>query len=210
MVEGVKTMKQLRDAHSMGKTLLTCVVPLRLDKARRWIGLGLVLVLSGCQNASGPQPSWKVFALQRQQPHDGLAVVNQPDGFGLHIYLETDTSNPQQCKPRWLPDPARLFNGNGTHPFSSGVATREEFFAAVGRDAVRQALEKELKALCAARAPQAQWQWMEPPRKTSEVTPVRLPALEERHLLTDPGEEKARQEALLTNPSQTTDSASRQ
>lgn len=203
-------MKQPRDAHSMGMTLLTCVVALRLCKARRWMGLGLVLVLSGCQGAHGPQPSWKVFALPRQQPHDGLAVVNQPDGFGLHIYLETDTSNPQQCQPRWLPDPARLFNGNGTHPFSSGVATRDEFFAAVGRDAVRQALERELKALCAARAPKARWQWTEPPKEASQVMPVRLPALEERHLLTDPGEEQARQEALLTNPSQTTDSASRQ
>ena len=31
---------------------------------------------------------------------------------------------------RWLVDPARLFNGNGTAPFSSGVASRTEFFEA--------------------------------------------------------------------------------
>jgi hypothetical protein len=139
-----------------------------------------------------------------------LAVVNQPDGYGLHIYLETDTSDPQRCQPRWIPDPARLFNGNGSHPFSSGVATREEFFAAVARDDVQMMLQQELKALCAARAPQAPWTWLPPPRQASEVESVRLPAVEERHLLTDPWAERSRQEALLANPSQTTDSASRQ
>ena len=74
-------------------------------------------------------------------PHDGLAVVNQPDGYGLHIFLETDTSDPAMCRPRWLPDPARLFNGNGSTPFSSGLATRAEFFAAVARKRRAQAVE---------------------------------------------------------------------
>ena len=172
---------------------------------------GVLLVLSGCGGSPDPERiSWRVFPLQRRQLHDGLAVVNQPDGYGLHIYLETDTSDPQRCQPRWIPDPARLFNGNGSHPFSSGVATREEFFAAVARDDVRQGLEQELKALCAARAPQATWTWVAPPGQPSDVEPVRLPAVEERHLLTDPGAEQARQEELLENPSQTTDSASRQ
>ncbi len=172
---------------------------------------GVLLAVSGC--GAPPEPptaSWKVFPLQRRQPHDGLAVVNQPDGYGLHLYLETDTRDPQRCQPRWIADPARLFNGNGSHPFSSGVATREEFFAAVARDDVQKALEHELKALCAARSPQATWTWLAPPRQASEVEPLRLPAVEERHLLTDPGAERARQEALLANPSQTTDSASRQ
>jgi hypothetical protein len=103
-----------------------------------------------------------------------------------------------------------LFNGNGSYPFSSGVATREEFFEVVARDDVQTMLKQELKALCAARAPQAPWTWVAPPRQASEVEPVRLPALEERHLLTDPGAEQARQEELLANPSQTIDSASRQ
>ncbi|MGC6482567.1 MAG: hypothetical protein ACON4T_03235 [Synechococcus sp.] len=190
--------------------LLICAVPLRVCKTRLGIGAALVLGLSGCHGIQRSQPSWKVFALERQQPHDGLAVVNQPDGYGLHIYLETDTSNPQRCQPRWLPDPARLFNGNGTTPFSAGVATRAEFFAAVSRPQVRRALQQELKALCAARAPKARWQWVDPPNEASQVKPVQLPALEERHLLTDPEQEQARQEALLANPSQTTDSASRQ
>ena len=101
---------------------------------------------------------------ERHSPHDGVAVVNQPDGYGLHIYLETDTSFPGVCRPRWLPDPARLFNGNGSTPFSSGLATREEFFDAVARRDVRGLLKSELKALCQARAPEDRWQWIEPPR----------------------------------------------
>ena len=181
--------------------------PMRM--ASLLFGAGVMLALTAC-NSSEPRPAWKVFPLQRHQAHDGLAVVNQPDGYGIHLYLETDTTDRAVCKPRWLVDPARLFNGNGSHPFSSGVATRQEFFAAVGRKDVRSALEEQLKALCMAREPQARWLWIEPPRQSSDVKPLHLPALEEHHLLTDPAEEKARQEALLTNPSQTTDSASRQ
>ena len=41
------------------------------------------------------------------QPHaapDGLAVVNQPDGYGVHIWLDTDTAKPGsatalECRP---------------------------------------------------------------------------------------------------------------
>ncbi|MEB3158106.1 MAG: hypothetical protein VKK03_01450 [Synechococcus sp.] len=170
--------------------------------------MGVLLSLSACTD--GGSSGLKVFPLQRSQPHDGLAVVSQPDGFGLHIYLETDTSKPDRCQPRWLPDPARLFNGNGTTPFSSGVATRSEFFAAVVRPEVRRALQQELKALCAARAPKARWHWIDPPTQASAVESLRLPAWEEKHLLTDPKQEQVRQDALVPKPSQTTDSASRQ
>ena len=183
----------------------------RFPRAFQLAGLALVLGLGACSRGQRvAQPSWAVFPLQRHEPHDGLAVVNQPDGYGLHIYLETDRTQAGQCQPRWLVDPARLFNGNGSHPFSSGVATRDEFFEVVGRDEVRRALQQELKALCLARAPQARWRWVDPPRSPAQVSPLALPALEEQHVLTNPGEEQARQEALLANPSQTTDSASRQ
>ena len=91
---------------------------------------GVALLLGACAPPKEP-PSWRLFSLKRHSPHDGVAVVNQPDGYGVHIYLETDTSFPGVCRPRWLPDPARLFNGNGSTPFSSGLATREEFFDAV-------------------------------------------------------------------------------
>ena len=124
-------------------------------------------------------------------------MVNQPDGFGLHIYLETDTSFPGVCRPRWLPDPARLFNGNGSTPFSSGLATRQEFFDAVARSDVRALLKGELKALCLARAPEDRWQWTEPPRKEDQVVPVQLPSLEEEDLLTNPVEELKRARQLL-------------
>jgi hypothetical protein len=157
---------------------------------------GVALLLGAC-TASKEPPSWRLFPLQRHVPHDGVAVVNQPDGFGLHIYLETDTSFPRVCRPRWLPDPARLFNGNGSTPFSSGLATRQEFFDAVARSDVRALLKGELKALCLARAPEDRWQWTEPPRKEDQVVPVQLPSLEEEDLLTNPVEELKRARQLL-------------
>ena len=160
--------------------------------------VALTLLTTACGAPEEP-PSWKVFPLQRYSSHDGLAVVNQPDGYGLHIFLETDTSDPESCEPRWLPDPARLFNGNGTTPFSSGLATRAEFFEAVARSEVTRASEKELEALCLDRAPDARWVWSEPPRSDSEVEPVQLPALEQEDLLTNPVEELKRVKQLLRN-----------
>lgn len=157
---------------------------------------GVALLLGACAAPNEP-PSWRLFPLQRHVPHDGAAVVNQPDGYGLHIYLETDTSFPGVCRPRWLPDPARLFNGNGSTPFSSGLATRQEFFDAVARSDVRALLKGELKALCLARAPDDRWQWTEPPRKAEQVVPVQLPSLEEEDLLTNPVEELKRARQLL-------------
>ena len=157
---------------------------------------GVALLLGACGTPKEP-PSWRLFPLQRHSPHDGVAVVNQPDGYGLHIYLETDTSFRGVCRPRWLPDPARLFNGNGSIPFSSGLATREEFFNAVARRDVRALLKSELKALCQARAPEDRWQWTAPPRSDDQVVPVQLPSLEEEDLLTNPVEELKRARQLL-------------
>ena len=157
---------------------------------------GVAWLLAACGAPKEP-PSWQLFPLQRYTPHDGVAVVNQPDGYGLHIYLETDTSFRGVCRPRWLPDPARLFNGNGSTPFSSGLATRQEFFDAVARSDVRALLKGELKALCLARAPEDRWQWTEPPRKEDQVVPVQLPSLEEEDLLTNPVEELKRARQLL-------------
>ena len=156
----------------------------------------VALLLGACAAPKEP-PSWRLFPLQRHVPHDGVAVVNQPDGYGLHIYLETDTSFSGVCRPRWLPDPARLFNGNGSSPFSSGLATRQEFFDAVARSDVRALLKGELRALCLARAPEDRWQWTEPPRKEEQVVPVQLPSLEEEDLLTNPVEELKRAGQLL-------------
>ena len=160
--------------------------------------LGLVIGLLSCGVSSEP-PSWRIFALQRHGAHDGLAVVNQPDGYGIHIVLETDTSDRDVCQPRWLPDAARLFNGNGTTPFSSGLASRGEFFQAVTRRDVLRALQGELKQLCALRAPEARWTWTKPPLSEAEVIPVELPALEEEDLLTNPVEELKRLKQLIKN-----------
>ena len=162
------------------------------------MGLTLVaLVLNGCGSPPAKDATWRIFPLQRNTPHDGLAVVNQPDGYGMHVFLETDTSDPAFCRPRWLPDPARLFNGNGSTAFSSGLATRQEFFDAVQRKDVTLQLQEQLKLLCQARAPEATWQWTEPPRSDDEVVPVRLPALEQEDLLTNPVEELKRLKQLL-------------
>ena len=152
-------------------------------------------LLSACSQKKAT--TWKVFPLQRNTPHDGLAVVSQPDGYGVHLYLETDTSDPGVCSPRWLPDPARLFNGNGSAPFSSGLAPRSEFLSAVNRREVRNTLKQELEALCKLRAPKARWHWLEPPLKASELTPVSFPALEYPDLLIDPAEEQEREDKLL-------------
>jgi hypothetical protein len=100
-----------------------------------------------------------------------------------------------------LPDAARLFNGNGSTPFSSGLAGRTEFFQAVARRDVLRALQGELQQLCALRAPQARWTWTKPPRSEAEVIPVELPALEEEDLLTNPVEELKRLKQLMKNQS---------
>ena len=63
---------------------------------------GLVIGLLSCGVSSEP-PSWRIFALQRHAAHDGLAVVNQPDGYGIHIVLETDTSDPVSYTHLTLP-----------------------------------------------------------------------------------------------------------
>ena len=90
-----------------------------------------------------------------------------------------------------------MFNGNGSRPFSSGLATRAEFFEAVARRDVRNLLARELEALCRDRAPEDRWQWTEPPRTPDQVVPVQLPALEEGELLVSPVEELRRVEMLL-------------
>tara|TARA_B100001173_G_C15494100_1_gene340191 strand:+ start:68 stop:496 length:429 start_codon:yes stop_codon:yes gene_type:complete len=137
--------------------------------------------------------------LQRHGVHDGLAVVNQPDGYGIHIVLETNTSDKAVCQPHWLPDAARLFNGNGTVPFSSSLANRNGFFQAVARGDVLRTLQSELKHLCALRAPQSRWTWTNPPRSEAEVIPVEMPALEEEDLLANPAEELKRLKELIKN-----------
>ena len=160
--------------------------------------LAAALLASGCVPAHRT-PSWAVYPLQRRSPHDGLAVVSQPNGYGLHIWIGTDTSESGICQPRWNPDPARLFNGNGTAPFSSGLASREDFFEAVARADVLRALRQESEALCLSREPRRSFRWLEPPRNAGEVKADPLPLLQEEDLLSDP-EAVQRQEDQLLNP----------
>ncbi len=174
------------------------MIPPALRRFRCSGGLLLLLAvaMAGCVPAHR-SASWAIFPLQRNQPHDGLAVVSQPDGYGLHIWLETDTAQQGVCRPRWLVDPARLFNGNGSAPFSSGLATRAEFFEAVARKDVQRALKRELEALCQQRAPRAQWQWTDPPRKPADVKVQTFPLVEEQDLLPAPSEVRQEEEELM-------------
>ena len=57
------------------------MVPLRL--LRPLTTTGLMLALVSCQ--TNISQGMRVYPLSRTQPHDGLAVVNQPDGYGVHI-----------------------------------------------------------------------------------------------------------------------------
>ncbi|WP_254988036.1 hypothetical protein [Cyanobium sp. ATX 6E8] len=159
------------------------------------IALGAAL-LSACVPAHR-HASWAIYPLQRVVPNDGLAVVSQPDGYGLHIWLDTDTRQSGRCQPRWSVDTARLFNGNGTAPFSSGLAPRQEFFEAVARADVHRALRQQSEALCRARAPRSSFSWVEPPRNAGEVKPETYPLLEEPDLLSDPNAVLEQEERLL-------------
>ncbi|MFZ9282890.1 MAG: hypothetical protein ACO24U_09385 [Prochlorococcaceae cyanobacterium] len=169
-------------------------------RRRLWAALTagpvLAALLAGCVPAHR-RASWAIYPLQRRVPHDGLAVVSQPDGYGLHIWVETDTSESGRCKPRWSADPARLFNGNGSAPFSSGLASQVEFFEAVARADVRRALRRLSEALCKARAPRSSFVWLEPPRQASEVKSSSFPLLEGPDLISDPNEVLRREDQLL-------------
>ena len=122
---------------------------------------GLIVFLMGC-GAPAPQeepPSWKVFALKRYTAHDGLAVVNQPDGYGS-TFTQKLTRALRICRPRWLPDQPGCSTATA-HPFSSALP-RVLSFAAVERPDVIEALQTELQALCLAEL-QKPWEWIQPP-----------------------------------------------
>ena len=144
-------------------------------------GLLLALVLVGCVPRA-QRPSGRILVLPRHQPHDGLAVVTQPGGVGLHLWLDTDTRRAGVCRPRWHGDAARLQGGDGPHPRSAGRAPRQEWLAALARGPLRLALRRSSEALCRERAPLARFQWQGPPRTAAALEalePAPLPALPE-------------------------------
>ena len=159
----------------------------------------LAAALAGCVPAD-QRPSGRVYALPRHQPNDGLAVVSRTGGEGLHIWIETDTARPGVCRPRWLPDAARLRGGNGPQPTSFGLAPREEFFQALDRGTVRLALRRQMEALCRQRAPGSTFLWEPPPRTAAEHRPPVLPLLEEPDLLSDPRAIRRAEKQLLGLP----------
>ncbi len=180
-------------------------VPPACPPAQRLLGLPLsglpmlAMLLAGCVPAD-QRPSGRVYPFQRHQPNDGLAVVSWPGGEGLHIWIETDTSRPGVCRPRWLPDAARLRGGNGPRPTSFGLAPRQEFFQAQERGTVRLALRRQAEALCRQRAPDSVFLWEPPPRNAAEHRPPVLPLLEEPELLSDPRAIRRAEKTLLGLP----------
>lgn len=144
--------------------------------------------------------SGRVFPLPRHGPGDGLAVVTAAGGSGLHIWLDPDTSRPGLCRPRWNPDAARLRGGDGARPSSSGLAPRQEFYAALRRGRVRLALRQQMALLCRDRAPGRRFLWQEPPRSDADYRPEPLPLWEEQHLLSNPTAVRRAEKQLLGIP----------
>ncbi|MFN9622214.1 MAG: hypothetical protein ACK587_05185 [Cyanobacteriota bacterium] len=159
----------------------------------------LALLLPGCVPAT-ERPSWRVYALPRQRPDDGLAVVTRPGGEGLHLWLDVNTGEPGRCTPIWNPDGARLRGGDGDHPASMGRAPREEFFQALGHGRVRLALRQQMERLCRERAPASAFAWQPPPRTLRDLPPERLPLLEARDLLSHPRAVRRAEKKLLGQP----------
>ena len=159
----------------------------------------LATLLAACVPAA-ERPSWRVFALPRQRPGDGLAVVNRPHGEGVHLWLDVRTDRREHCQPIWNPDGARLRGGNGPHPTSMGRAPREEFFEVLRHGPVRLALRRQMERLCRERAPESVMVWQPPPRGPQDLPPERLPLLEEGELLSHPRAVRRAEKKLLGQP----------
>lgn len=160
--------------------------------------------LGGCVPAAERASGW-VYPLPRHQPNDGMAVGTRPGGEGLHLWLDTDTSIPGQCSPRWNPDAARLQRGRSESPSSGGRAPRQEFYAAMARGPVRWQLRRQFAALCRQRAPQSRFLWREPPRRAEDFRPRAYPLVEEGNLLSDPRAVLRAEKRLLGQPLQAED-----
>lgn len=178
----------------MARVLLRWPVPRRLSL----LLLGLTL-LAGCVPAE-ERPSWRVYALPRLRPGDGLAVVNRPRGEGLHLWLTVRTGEKGVCRPGWNPDAARLRGGNGERPTSMGRAPREEFFEALGHGAVRLALRRQMEQLCRQVAPESRFAWLPPPRSARDLPAERLVLLEEADLLSHPTAVRRGEKLLMGQP----------
>jgi hypothetical protein len=157
------------------------------------------LLLAGCVPAV-ERPSWRIYALPRQRPGDGLAVVNRAGGEGLHLWLEVSTAKKGVCSPIWTPDAARLRGGDGARPTSMGRAPRGEFFEAMAHGPVRLAVRRQLERLCRERAPDSTFRWQAPPRGPKDLAPETLPLLEAKDLLSHPRAVRRAEKQLLGLP----------
>ena len=174
--------------------------PLRRPSALAILTLAAGLAsLTGCVPAAERASGW-MFVLPRHQPNDGLALGTRPAGEGLHLWLDTDTSEAGRCSPRWNPDAARLQGGTSASPTSSGRAPRQEFYAAMARGTVRWQLHRQFAALCQQRAPERRFVWREPPRRAADFQPTGYPMVEERNLLSNPKAVLRAEKRLLGQP----------
>lgn len=170
-------------------------LPLRLPLLLAWVALLMV----GCVPAE-ERPSWRVYALPRQRPGDGLAVVTRPRGEGLHLWLDVRTGQKGPCRPSWNPDGARLRGGNGERPTSTGRAPREEFFQALEHGRVRLALRQQMELLCRQMAPDRPFAWQPPPLTPKDLPPEQPPMVQEADLLSHPTAVRRAEKLLLGQP----------
>jgi hypothetical protein len=161
--------------------------------------LATALAVGGCVTGE-THSSGLILPLPRRSPGDGLAVVNGPQGQGIHIWLDPDTSVAGICQPRWNPDPARLRRRPDGTLTSGGRAPRQEFYEALRRGPVRLALRRQLAILCRQRAPASRFLWREPPRSDAAFLPVLQPLWEEEHLLSNPTAVRRSEKQLLGLP----------
>ena len=79
------------DLAILGRYTMTCQRGIEL-----MVRLLTMVVMAGLLSACAQKKAttWKVFPLQRNTPHDGLAVVSQPDGYGVHPVSYTHLTLP--------------------------------------------------------------------------------------------------------------------
>jgi len=144
---------------------------------QRMLLLLLAGSLVGCRPSVGA--SWAIYPLPHHAYHDELAVVNQPDGFGLHIWLETTQASWTLGTTLVSRCPLARSTATGAHRSARvGPPGRSSRGCGTPRPDVLRVLESELEAPCAARLRGAEGIWVVPPRSSEEAVTKSLPLLE--------------------------------
>jgi len=164
---------------------------------QRMLLLLLAGSLVGCRPSVGA--SWAIYPLPHHAYHDELAVVNQPDAFGLHIWLETTQASLDSGYHTGLRVPLAHSTATGAHlsarVWPSGRSSSRLWHAPMccwfSRVGLRPSVPPGLLR-------GAEGNWVAPPPSLGGgVDRIPAPARGGFGLPTDPDEERRRQEALL-------------